>query len=142
VSGLRWTPEQLAEFQGRTVEPIPGAADMVRRHKYQASPTVVDGFRFDSKLEARYYRGLVLRQRAGEVVGFLRQVPFHLPGRTRLVIDFLEFRRDGSAVFVDTKGVQTEAFRIKLRQVREIYPWARIEIVEKVDQIGAQVGPV
>ena len=45
--------------------------------------------------EARYYGELKLRQRAGEVLCCLRQVPIHLLGQTRLVIDFLEFRTDG-----------------------------------------------
>ncbi len=97
-------------------------------HKYRAQATVVDGIRFDSKKEARYYGELKLRQRAGEVLCFLRQVPIHLPGQTRLVIDFLEFYTDGSVHFVDTKGVQTETFRLKRRQVEDLYPFD-VEVV-------------
>ena len=52
----------------------------------------------------------------------------HLPGQTRLVIDFLEFHSDGSVHFVDTKGVQTETFQLKRRQVEELYPF-NIDIV-------------
>lgn len=137
---LRWTEEQLEAWKGR----LGGAAreDQVSGpapHKYRASPTVVDGIRFDSKLEARYYERLLLRQAAGEVVGFLRQVPIHLPGKTKLVVDFLEFRRrawhkEGELVpvFVDTKGFETEVFKVKVRQVRELYPWIRLEIVRRV----------
>lgn len=123
----RWTEEQLAEYRGGR------APDPAKQHKYKAEPTIIDGIRFDSKLEGRYYSQLKLRQAAGGVIGFLRQVPFHLPGRTRLVIDFQEFRADGSVVFVDTKGVETPSFKIKIRQVRELYPWAVIEIVRRVN---------
>ena len=98
------------------------------KHKYRAQATVVDGIRFDSKKEARYYGELKLRQRVGDVLCFLRQVPIHLPGQTRLVIDFLEFRTDGSVHFVDTKGVQTETFKLKKRQVEDLYPFD-IEVV-------------
>ncbi len=97
-------------------------------HKYNAKATVVDGIRFDSKKEARYYGELKFRQRAGEVLCFLRQVPIHLPGQTRLVIDFLEFHTDGSVHLVDTKGVQTETFKLKHRQVEDLYPFD-IEVV-------------
>jgi len=106
---------------------------MIRaRHKFHAQPVERDGIRFDSKLEARYYDQLKLRQAGGDVVGFLRQVPIHLPGSTKLVVDFLEFRADGTAAFVDTKGVETETFRLKARQVQELYPWIQLEIVKAV----------
>ncbi len=98
------------------------------RHKFCACPTRVDGIRFDSKAEARYYRNLLLRQVAGEVLFFLRQVPFHLPGNSRYVVDFVEFRSDGTVVFIDVKGVQTQMFKMKKRQVEELYP-VEIEVV-------------
>ena len=97
-------------------------------HKYNARAVVIDGIRFDSAKEGRYYGELKLRQCAGEVLCFLRQVPIHLPGQTRLVIDFLEFHTDGSVHFVDTKGVQTETFKLKRRQVEDLYPFD-IEVV-------------
>ncbi len=139
---LRWTEEELEawkrEKEDAAANPyLPGPTPKAR-HKYQANPTVDpdDGIRFDSMLEARYYRLCKLRQAAGDLVGFLRQVPIHLPGKTKLVIDFLEFRADGSAVFVDTKGVQTETFRLKVRQVQELYPWIQLEIVTKAELKG------
>lgn len=99
------------------------------RHKFHAVATDVDGIRFSSKKEARYYKGLKVRQAAGEVVQFLRQVPFHLPGGVRYVCDFLEFRSDGSVAFVDTKGMETPEFKAKKRMVEEIYKPITIEIV-------------
>lgn len=92
------------------------------RHKFGAVMTECDGIKFSSKKEARYYNTLRLRREAGQVVFFLRQVPFHLPGGVRLVVDFVEFHADGTVHFVDTKGVETESFRAKKRMVEAVYP--------------------
>lgn len=97
-------------------------------HKFRAVPTELDGIKFASKAEARYYAQLKLRQAAGEVVFFLRQAPFHLPGGVKYVADFLEFHADGSCHVVDVKGMETAAFRAKRKQVEALYP-VRIEVV-------------
>ena len=99
-----------------------------KKHKYNAKPTEVDGIRFDSKKEANYYIQLKLRQAAGEVIGWLRQVPIHLPGGTILRIDFLEFHADETVHFVDVKGMETDAFKIKRREAEAAYLWLKIEI--------------
>lgn len=109
--------------------PAPAAAREKRANKYGAVPTSVDGIRFDSKAEAAYYQRLKLRVGAGEVVYFLRQVPLHLPGGVRYVVDFLEFHADGSAHYVDVKGVITPQFRDKKKLVEALYP-IRIECVK------------
>lgn len=101
------------------------------RHKFGAVAVEHDGCRFDSKIEGRYYQKLKLEQKAGELLFFLRQVPIHLPGKTKLVIDFVEFWRDESVVFTDVKGIETETFKLKRRQVEELYP-IEINIVKKV----------
>lgn len=93
-----------------------------KRSKYSAVVTYVDGIRFDSKREARYYEQLKHRKQSGELLYFLRQVPIHLPGGTRLVVDFLEFHADGSVRYVDVKGRETDAFKIKRREVQAAYP--------------------
>ena len=103
----------------------------MKSHKYNAVAIELDGIRFDSKAEARYYSELKLRKQSGEVVQFLRQVPFHLPGRTKLVVDFMEFHADGTTHFVDVKGMETEQFRIKKRQVEELYRPIKIETVKR-----------
>lgn len=99
------------------------------KHKFGAVQTVTDGIKFSSKKEARYYGNLKLRKAAGEVVQFLRQVPFHLPGGVKLVVDFVEFRSDGTCHFIDTKGVETESFKAKRRMVEELYAPIKIETV-------------
>lgn len=105
----------------------PAAAAREPRNKFGAVPTVVDGIRFDSKREATYYQRLKLRVQAGEVLYFLRQTPVHLPGGTKLVVDFVEFMADGRVRYVDVKGRETPVFRLKRREVEHHYP-IRIEL--------------
>jgi len=94
----------------------------MRRHKYSAIRTEHDGFKFDSKKEGRYYQELKLRVNAGEVVFFLMQVPFHLPGNVKYVVDFQEFHADGTTHFVDVKGMITDTFKMKKKMVENLYP--------------------
>ena len=91
------------------------------RHKFKAVPTEVDGIRFASKKEAQYYGELKLRQAAGLVLFFLRQVPFHLPGNIRYVCDFAEFMADGEVRFTDVKGYKTDMYKLKVKQVKDCY---------------------
>lgn len=108
------------------------------RHKYGAKPTTIHGIRFDSKREARYYDELLLRQRAGEVLVFLRQTPFHLPGGVRYVCDFQEFHADGTVHFVDVKGWNekkqefylTKDFIRNKKMVEDLYAPIQIEVVK------------
>lgn len=90
--------------------------------KYKSVQTIVDGIRFPSKKEARYYSELLLRIKAGEVEYFLRQVPLHLPGGVTMRIDFLEFWTDGSVHYVDTKGYATRAWLDKKKIAEALYP--------------------
>lgn len=98
------------------------------RHKYNARAVVTDGVRYASLKEARYAAALKLREKAGEVLCHLEQIPIRLPGGTKLVVDFLEFWTDGTVHWVDVKGMETDAFKIKKREVEAIYPF-QIETV-------------
>lgn len=109
------------------------------RHKFSAVRSERDGMRFDSKLEAAYFDHLTLLMRAGEVVGFLRQVPFHLPGGVRYVCDFLVFWADGSCTFDDPKGMETAVYRAKMRQVQTLYPWATVRAMAFKKKTWVQV---
>lgn len=100
----------------------------VIRHKFRAQKCESDGFKFPSKLEARYYAQLKLKQLAGEVLFFLRQVPFHLPGGVKYIADFQVFYADGSVQFIDTKGKDTPLSSSKRKIVESIYP-IQIKIV-------------
>lgn len=100
--------------------------------KYKNVRTSVDGINFSSKLEASYYRHLLNLKANGTVNYFLRQVPIHLPANIRYVVDFLVVYSDNHIDYVDTKGVETDIFKLKKKQVESLYP-IKITIVKKVD---------
>ena len=97
-------------------------------HKFKAQPTEHDGIKFSSKKEGRRYQDLKLLQRAGDVVFFLRQVPFHLPGNTKYVCDFMVFWQDGGCTIEDVKGHRTPQYIAKKKQVEAVYPIKITEI--------------
>lgn len=98
-------------------------------HKFQARPTECDEIKFQSKKEARYYQHLKIRQETKEVVFFLRQVPFHLPGNVVYRIDFVEFHKDGTVHFVEIKGFETKEWIMKKKMVESLYPIS-IEVIK------------
>jgi hypothetical protein len=102
---------------------------MKAQHKFHAKPTTIDNIKFASKLEARYYQHLLLLQRGGAVVGFMRQVPLHFKSGNKYVMDFLIFNSDGTCVAVDVKGVETKEFKIKRRLIEDEYPWLDFKTV-------------
>ncbi len=99
-------------------------------HKFLAKPCETDGLKFPSKMEARYYHKLKMLQQSGEVLFFLMQVPFILPGNIRYRCDFQIFWSDGHVSFVDTKAYETPVSMNKIKQVEALYP-VQIEIVSK-----------
>ena len=89
-----------------------------RRQKYGAVPTLAYAFRFDSKLEADLFMELRRWQARGVIRHILRQVPLDLEGGNRLRVDFLVFfgpRAGGGHLFLEAKGMRTEAYMVKLR---------------------------
>lgn len=88
--------------------------------------TVVDGIKFQSKLEADRYRELVMLRRAGEVLYFLRQVPFDVATGVVYRADFVVmWNRTGSprenVTVEDTKGHLTDVARVKMAAVQDRY---------------------
>jgi len=98
------------------------------RHKFNAVRTEVDGISFASKKEAHYYAQLCLARKAGDLLFFLRQVPFHLPGGIRYVCDFAEFWKTGEVRFTDTKGYKTSEYKAKKKMVEALYPVSILEV--------------
>ena len=91
-------------------------------HKFKAQRTEADGIKFASKREARRYEELKLLKQSGEVIFFLRQIPFDIGGGTKHFIDFMEFWADGSVKFVEVKGYDTPSGKMKRKIVEGLYP--------------------
>lgn len=99
----------------------PAGATQAKPRKYRNTPTMEDGQRFDSKLEAACYRELKWRQAAGELRYVLRQIPLRLEGGIIYRADFMAYRTDGEIEWIDAKGKDTQASINKRRQVKARY---------------------
>jgi len=100
----------------------------VKTHKFHAKPTTIDNINFQSKKEANYYQVLKMAQQSGDLLFFLRQIPFDLPGGVKYRVDFVEFWKNGDIHFVDIKGMITDTYKMKKKMVEDLYP---IKIEEK-----------
>lgn len=98
------------------------------RHKFKAKPCEYDDIKFASKKEAKRYLELQSLKRLGEVVFFLRQTPFHLTGGVKYVCDYLVFWKDGEVTIEDVKGMRTDMYKLKKKQVETLYPITITEI--------------
>ena len=47
---------------------------------------------------------------------------------TEYVADFVIFNNDGTSRIVDTKGVKTNEFKLKMKSFREKYPTLKVEL--------------
>lgn len=88
---------------------------MRRGNKFGAVAVVVEGIRFDSKIEAGRWQTLRMLARAGGIRDLVRQVRFPLKvnGTTigHYVADFVYWWPNGERVIEDVKGHQTEIFK-------------------------------
>lgn len=113
----------------------------MRRNKYNAEPTVIDGIRFDSKSEGHRYMELKLLLRAGEIDDlelqpkYMLQGSFKSQGKTYRAITYkADFRylecTTGAIVVEDVKGCKTEVFKIKEKLFRHQYPDIDFRIIK------------
>ena len=107
--------------------------------KYGNKKVTIDGISFDSKKEARYYLLLRQREKDGEISNLRLQVPYELipavykeetiqlktKSKTVMkciqraihyVADFV-YTKDGEEIVVDTKGFQTEGYKLKKKMM-------------------------
>jgi len=91
--------------------------------KFKNVRTEVDGLRFDSKKEAARYVELKRLRAAGEVLWFIRQPTFDLPGGIRHRADFLAVLAAGGVRVEDVKsrGTRTRVYINKVKQVKALY---------------------
>jgi hypothetical protein len=101
---------------------------MTIKHKFHAERCEREGVKFASKAERRFYDQLKMLQRSGDVLFFLMQVPFHLPGGIIYRCDFLVFNSDETCDVIDVKGVETAEFKLKRKLLEDSYP-VKLKIV-------------
>lgn len=94
--------------------------------KYRNAKTEINGIRFDSKAEARYFTHLKDRESKGEVHSVQLQRPYALTINGYLVSTYkadFTFWDDAEKRerVIDVKGVITPEFRIKSKMMKAIY---------------------
>ena len=102
-------------------------------NKYGAIKVKLDGYVFDSKLEAARYKFLKELERAGAVSDIEVHPPYpcFIEGKKICLYnaDFKYKNANGEEVVEDTKGVQTDVFKLKKKLVEALYPGLIIQIV-------------
>jgi hypothetical protein len=79
---------------------------------FRATPTVVDGVRYDSKAEANRAATLELLRKGGEVLWWLRQVTVRLGcPENGYRVDFVVCMGEGGVHAEDVKAIETREFR-------------------------------
>ena len=106
------------------------------RTKYRAVKVTVDGIRFASKRESERYQQLKRMVATGIITNLRLQPRFQIAdsctiqGRKRppryYVADFA-YDRDGLPIVEDTKGMQTDVYKLKRHLMKTLY---NIDILE------------
>lgn len=114
----RWSVEDYKEYTNKSV----------RKTKYRANKTSVDGHTFDSKKEAEYYCELKMRLQAKDIKGFCLQPTFMLAPGLKYKADFIVFNNDNTTQVIDVKGYKTKEYIAKKKVFEEKYDLKITEI--------------
>ncbi len=97
-------------------------AEPRKRSKYNNQRAEYNGVWYDSKKEAAFAQELDLKRKAGEIAWWCRQPQFVLPGGVIYKPDFIYVDQIHLVPFVvDVKGVRTQEYKLKKKQVEAIY---------------------
>lgn len=108
-------------------------------NKYRNKKVIVDEKEFDSKREGNRYKELKLLERAGEIKNlelqprFLLQDSFKKNGRTFRKIEYVadfKYIENGKTIVEDTKGIQTDVFKLKHKIFEKVYPDLELRIIK------------
>lgn len=112
----------------------------MRKHKYNATKTALDGIVFDSAIEARRYQELKLLVAAGEITDLQLQPAYQLQpgyrnaaGRKQRPINYVAdfaYMENGRLIVEDVKGVETAVFRLKRRMFEYLYQGIELRITK------------
>ena len=124
---------------------VPNISDR-SQNKYGAIKIMIDDHTFDSKLEAEYYLYLLEQLELGEIKEFSIQPVYELQPRFTKRIngkvktyrkieyraDFLVRDKNNETLIIDTKGRETDIFKMKQKMFEYVYPDLHLLVVKKV----------
>lgn len=109
-------------------------------NKYNNKKAQVDMYVFDSILEAKRYKQLVLLKKANKISNlelqprFLLQEGFRKNNKTYRKIEYIadfKYIEKGQVIVEDVKGKETEVFKIKRKLFEYKYPELNLKIITK-----------
>lgn len=106
-----WSVEDYKNFKNSNI----------KKSKYRANKTSIDGHTFDSQKEADYYCELKLRLQSDEIKGFCLQPTFILAPGLKYKADFIVFNKDNSCEVIDVKGFRTKEYITKKKVFEDKY---------------------
>ena len=114
--------------------------------KYGNKKVVVDGIKFDSKLECDYYLKLKRDKDLGLIKDFELQPKFLLQPKFKknnksyraitYTADFKVFYNDGSVEIIDIKGMKTTEFKLKEKMFEYNFPNLSLKCLSYVKKYG------
>ncbi len=131
--------------------------DTTKKLKYNNQPTEYKGGLFDSKLEVKYVKYLEIQKMSGLIKDYKTQVKIEINVKyidgnpilttesatelkdkgikskhlTNYYIDFVIINNDGSVKYVETKGFETQLWKLKFNLMEAILTNADIEVVKE-----------
>ena len=101
----------------------------MRRNKYNAIKTTVNGIVFASRREAMRYQILLLELKAGTITDLTLQPVFRFDCGVVYKADF-SYVENEKRIYEDVKGMMTPVFRIKMRMFKHHFPAAELRITK------------
>lgn len=110
-----------------------------KRTKYGNVKTAYKGDKYDSKLEARVAQRLDLAKKASspkdKVIKWERQhkISLDVNGEhiANYIIDFVAEYADGRKEYIEAKGRETSAWRLKWKLTKALYPHYKLVLIKK-----------
>ena len=104
------------------------------RSKYGAKKVQVDGYIFDSKMEARRYGELRLIEKAGKICGLVVHPKFSITIQGKPIciveLDFCYAHLSGTEIYEDVKGFDTAISKLKRKLVEAAYGF-KVTVIRK-----------
>jgi len=96
-----------------------------RWNKYGAKKCTYGNYTYDSRFEADFAQELDLRKSASDILDWERQfrVSIDINGYhiCNYYVDFKIYEKDGSFTLVETKGMETETWRLKRKLLEAVW---------------------
>ncbi len=128
-----WTAESVEKLTGKKIK-----GTKKKENKYRNIKTIYNGVTYDSKFEAEFAQKLDLWKRFGQIKDWKRQVPFELKVEgekiCKYVIDFCIIHFNGKEEYIEIKGKETAAFRLKKKLFLQTHKDIRYRIIKREEK--------